>query len=365
MATLADLLAAGLTTDPRPRYSAAVALVRRHGRTVAEAAVGEAIRYADGEGTLLPADQRNPADADTVFDLASITKLFTTTVLLSLVEEGLLGLDEPLARWLPPVADVARRDVTLRHLLTHTSGLPAMAQLWLDWPDRATRVTALLHTPLAHPPGRVFIYSCVGYLVAGLLAEEVTGVSLPDLVRQRVCRPLGLHATDFLDHPSPLAARAAATEHQPSLGRGMLRGSVHDENSWSLGGTGGNAGLFGTAADVATFGEMLRGGGAVDGVRILRAETVAEMLRDQLPADLDPGYRHGLGVRIGDPTFMGPLASTGAVGHTGFTGTSLVVDAGRGLVVVLLTNRVHPSLDWSDVTATRQRVAAFAVEATI
>lgn len=122
----------------------------------------------------------------------------------------------------------------------------------------------------------------------------------------------------------------------------------------------GNAGIFSTAADLARFGETLRRGGEWEGTRILQDATVAEMSRDQLPAGIDPGFRHGLGFRIGDPTFMGALAATGAVGHTGFTGTSLVIDATRRLVVVLLTNRVHPSREWSDIAGMRRRLVELA-----
>jgi CubicO group peptidase (beta-lactamase class C family) len=118
--------------------------------------------------------------------------------------------------------------------------------------------------------------------------------------------------------------------------------------------------LFGTAADVGRFGEMLRQGGVVDGVRVLRQDTVAEMTRDHLPPAIDPGFRHGLGVRIADRNWMGTVATAGAFGHTGFTGTSLLVDPSRELVVVLLTNRVHPSREWSDITELRRAVAELA-----
>ncbi|HEX6498716.1 MAG TPA: serine hydrolase domain-containing protein [Micromonosporaceae bacterium] len=362
MRSLRDLLAEGLSAQPRPWYPGAVALILRDGRVLHHAAIGDAVRYADRAGTLLPDVDREPVRPDTVFDLASLTKLFTTTVVLTLVDQGTLSLDQPLAEWLPSYRDGHRRAVTLRHLLTHTSGLPALLSLWTDWPDRDARADAVREAPLVHPPGSVFEYSCVGYILAGLLVEQVTGRSLPDLVRERVCEPLGLRDTGYLPGPE-LVARCAATEHQPDTGRGMVRGSVHDENSWSLGGVAGNAGVFGTAADVARFGEMLRRRGTLDGVRVLREDTVAEMTRDQLPPDLDPGYRHGLGVRVADPQFMGPLAAHGAFGHTGFTGTCLVVDPVRGLVVVLLTNRVHPSRDWSDLAPVRRRVAEFAVQA--
>jgi CubicO group peptidase (beta-lactamase class C family) len=364
VAELEQLLVEGATTTPRPLYSAAVSVIRRGGVTERYAAVGHTARYADLAGTPTPAELRRPVTRSTVFDLASITKLFVTTAVLSLVEDGLLALDEPIAAWLPSFGVGERTGVTLRRLLTHTSGLPALLSLWTDWPDPRARAAAVLDAPLIEPPGTAFEYSCVGYLVCGLLATRVTGQPLPDLVRERVCTPLGLTDTGYL--PGPLQmARSAATEYQPDVGRGMVCGSVHDENSWSLGGTGGNAGIFGTAGDLARFGEMLRGYGALDGVRVLAEETVIEMTRDQLPASIDPGFRHGLGVRIADPQFMGVLADgSGAFGHTGFTGTSMVVDRSRELVVVLLTNRVHPSREWSDVADVRRAVAALAASAT-
>jgi CubicO group peptidase (beta-lactamase class C family) len=355
---LQELLARGVVAQPRPFYSGAVGLIQRGGQTEQFATVGHTARYADLDGTPVSSEFSVPVAADTLFDLASITKLFVSTVLLTLVEQD--ALDEPVATWLPSFTGGSRTRVTLRRLMTHTSGLPALLALWTDWPDRPARVAAVLNAALVQPPGTTFEYSCVGYLVAGLLAEQVTGRPLAELVRDRVCAPLGLTDTGYLPSAEQIR-RTAATEYQPAIGRGLVRGSVHDENSWSLGGTGGNAGIFGTAGELARFGEMLRGYGTTpDGVRVLREDTVAELTRDQLPPGVDPGFRHGLGVRIADPNFMGRLAADDSFGHTGFTGTSLVVDRRRELVVVLLTNRVHPSRDWTDLAPVRQAVANLA-----
>lgn len=356
---LREVLTSGLTGSPRPLYPGAVVLVMRGGSREPTVVVGDALRYQDADGVELPAGMRVAMREETVFDVASLTKLFTAAVLMTLVEEGLLALDAPIAQHLPSFASGDRRAVTLRRLLSHTSGLPDLLRLWTDWPDQVSRRRAVLEAPLKNAPGTVFEYSCIGYIVAGFLAEKVSRRTLPELVEERICLPLGLADTGYLP-PHDRVARAAATEYQPNVGRGMVRGSVQDENSWSLGGTVGNAGIFSTAVDLARFGETLRRGGEIDRIRILRDATVAEMLRDQLPEGIDPGFRHGLGFRIGDATFMGPLAASGAVGHTGFTGTSMVIDAARGLVVVLLTNRVHPSRDWSDIAALRRSVAEVA-----
>jgi DNA-binding MurR/RpiR family transcriptional regulator len=272
------------------------------------------------------------------------------------VDEGALTLDGPVHPWLPTFAAGVRRSVSLRHLLTHTSGLPALLNLWTDWPDVEARRAAVLGVPLERGAGAAFSYSDLGFMCAGWLAEAVTGRPLQELVAERVCRPLGMTDCGFMP-ASEVVTRIAATEDESYVGRGMLRGSVHDENAWSLGGAVGHAGMFGTAGDVARLGEMIRLGGTVDGVRVLEPETVVEMCNDQLPPHLDPGFRQGLGVRIDDPAFMGALHGPETVGHTGFTGTSLVVDRDRGWTVVLLTNRVHPNRTWSDVGHVRRALA--------
>lgn len=359
MDTLREVLTSGLTGSPRPLYPGAVAMVVRDGTSEPLVVVGDALRYEDADGAELPLGSRVAMREETIFDVASITKLFTATVLMTLVEEGRLALDAPIAQHLPTFRGRGRRAVTLRHLLSHTSGLPDLLRLWTDWPSPAARRRAVLQAPLKAPSGTQFEYSCIGYMVAGFLAERVSHRTLPELVQERICEPLRLADTGYRPTADRLA-RIAATEFQPTEGRGMVRGSVHDQNAWSLGGTVGNAGIFSTAADLARFGETLRRGGEMDGVRILQDASVAEMLSDQLPERIDPGFRHGLGVRIGDPKFMSVLAASGAVGHTGFTGTSLVIDVARSLVVVLLTNRVHPSRNWSDIAAVRCRVAELA-----
>lgn len=360
-ASIRRVLESGLTGRPHPAYPGAVAVVLRDGALVAHVAVGHAVRYASADGTELPLGEQVPMAPHTMFDLASLTKLFTTTVLLSLVDDGALTLDEPIHRWLPSFAIGVRRSVSLRHLLSHTSGMPAWLELWTGWPDLDARRAAVLEAPLERGAGAAFSYSDLGFITAGWLAEAITGTTLAQLVEDRVCRPLGMVDAGFGPRPG-LRARIAATEDESYAGRGMVGGEVHDENAWCLGGAVGHAGVFATAMDVARLGEMIRLGGEVDGVRVLREGTVAELCVDQLPAHLDPGFRQGLGVRIDDPGFMGPLRGPMTVGHTGFTGTSLVVDRARGITVVLLTNRVHPSRTWSDVGHVRRAIAEAAVD---
>jgi CubicO group peptidase (beta-lactamase class C family) len=233
---------------------------------------------------------------------------------------------------------------------------------------------AVLRTPLVAGavPGGAYRYSSVGMLVAAQLVERVTGWPLDAALRAGITRPLGLRDTGFrprtwLDADDE-AARLVATDARSS--RGLLRGVVHDDVAYQLGGVAGSAGVFATAADVAALGQALLDGGALRGRRILAAGTVRAMLTNAnrgLPAyDPDrPGRPsdHGLGVTLRQPWFMGGLSAAGTFGHTGFTGTSLLVDPRRRLVLALLTNRAHPNWSWADPDPMRAAVADVLAEA--
>jgi CubicO group peptidase (beta-lactamase class C family) len=365
-----------------PRVSpAAVALIAVDGSVVAASAVGELVRYTapppgfraapdgDADGVLSP--ERPPARRDSVFDLASVSKLFTTVVVLSLAEEGKLGLDEPVSAWIP----VRDERVTLRRLLTHTAGLTPTRRIDRELPGAGPgeRMAAMLRTPVTGPVGGPYLYSDVGMVMTGRIAELAGDAPLDALVGTRVTGMLGLTDTGYRPvaghrpadhrpategrpaaHPCVALDRVAATEFKAGRpGPGCVRGEVHDETAYALGGVAGHAGVFGTADDLLGFGEALRlGGGAM-----LRRDSVAEMVRDQGAEGAD--FRHGLGVRIGDPGIVGPLS--GAYGHSGFTGTSLVVDPVRRLTVVLLTNAVHPVRGRAGVRELRRAVAAHAL----
>lgn len=342
--------------------SAAVALIAVDGDQVAAASAGELVRYADPAETL--ALERPPVFFDSVFDLASLTKLFTTVVALSLAEAGALGLDEPVATWLPAHYG-ARPTVTVRHLLTHTSGLPPGRRP--DGVAPEARWDFVLSAPSERPPG-TYVYSDVGMITLGRVCEIASGTSLDALVERVVTGPLGLADTCYRPGPD-LLPRIAATEFKPLPGRAgeaafhvgaasspgsgaIVRGEAHDETAHALGGVAGHAGLFSTASDLLRFAEIPRTGGA----GVLSAESVAEMTRDQ--GVTGASFRQGLGFRIGDPAIVGPLGD--AHGHSGFTGTSLVVDAASGLTVVLLTNNVHPLRGRAGIRDLRNGVAAFA-----
>ncbi|MBM0258909.1 serine hydrolase domain-containing protein [Micromonospora sp. 4G55] len=353
-----------------PAYAGAVVLAAKDGVVVQHAAVGTAVRYAAVGpppglvGVELPADQQIPMRPDTVFDLASVSKLFTTIVTMQQVERGRVDLDAPVARYVPEFAAGGKEAVTVRMLLTHTSGLPAFTPLWSRYPTPAERFAAALATPLAAPPGTRYVYSDLGLIALGVLVERVTGRPLADLVRDGVTAPLGMTDTGY--NPGPeLRSRIAATEYQPYAGRGMVWGEVHDENAWSLGGVAGHAGIFSTAADLSLLCQSLLNGGEYRGRRILRADTVRAMLVNY-NAPLEAAYPEsdrGLGFELNKHWYMMGLSSPVAFGHTGFTGTSIVIDPLSHSFVILLSNRVHPDRGWGSNNVARRAVARDLAEA--
>jgi CubicO group peptidase (beta-lactamase class C family) len=344
-----------------PGYAGAVALVAVNGTVTAHVAVGDALRYGAGPVELSPAT-RVAMRPDSIFDLASITKVYTTLLVLQHMDPA-----APVIQYLPEFDGPGKATITVSMLLAHTGGLPVGAKVTgLSTP--AERRAAVLTTPLiaGAVPGTVFRYSSVGLMVLGQAVERITGQPLDQALRSGVTGPLGLRDTGF----TPLqwlgatdrATRLVATDARSS--RGLLRGVVHDDVANILGGVAGHAGLFGTAKDVAVIGQLLLNGGLYGGKRILPDATVRRMLTNVnpgLPAiDAERPDRtstHGLGVELNQPWFMGRLASPATFGHTGFTGTSLLVHPGRRLVLVLLTNRAHPNWTWANPDHPRVAVA--------
>lgn len=310
--------------------AAAVAIVSLGGEVVSQVVRGELVRYRDEQGGL--ASDRPPVTADSLFDLASLTKLYVTVLALSLVDEGRLALDEPVERWLPEYGD--GEWVTLRQLLTHTSGLPATYEP--RGTDVAARWRSVMSVGLLDAPGTVHRYSCVGFQIAGRVVEEAGGADLPTLLRERVTAPLGLSRTGYLPGEPEVTA---ATEI------GTPRGVVHDEAARALGGVAGNAGIFAPAAEVWRFAEALRTG------ELLSPDSARLMRVPQTLVPVEEGWGQALGCRVGDPGFCGPLPA--AYGHTGFTGTSILIDEEREATAVLLTNRVHPVRTRSEARTVR------------
>lgn len=350
-----DFLASWTKPDAtgHPHFSGAVGLLAHDGVVVDRYAVGGAVRYADAAGTELPADQQVPMRNDTIFDMASISKLFTSIAVLQLVERGQLTVDTPVSRFFPEFATGDKAAITIKMLLTHVSGFDAdpIPSLWAGYPDIPSRRQAVLDSPLKNKPGTTYLYSDINLLTLGFIVEKLTGQPLDKVVHDRITGPLGMTDTGY-NPPASKLNRIAATEFEANPPRGMVRGSVHDENAWSLGGVAGHAGVFSTAGDMAVLAQTILNGGSYRGHRVLSPDTVRLMLTNynqQFPDD-----SHGLGFELDQPWYMGALASPVTAGHTGFTGTTLVIDPESRSFAILLTNRVHPSRNWGSINTARQ-----------
>ncbi len=334
-------------------FPGAVSLLVHDGVIVDQVATGKAVRYADAT-TELPADEQVPMRPDTIFDIASLTKLFTSIAVLRLVDDGKVDVNRRVSTYLPEFGANGKEAITVEQLLTHTSGLEPDLPLWQDWPDKASRIKAVMDVAPTALPGTVYIYSDLNLITLGVLVERTGGEPLDTVVAQRIAKPLGLKDTGYHPPPSKLD-RIAATEYQVAPPRGMVRGQVHDENAWALGGVAGHAGIFSTAADLAVVGQAILNGGSYKGNRILREDTVRAMLTDHNTAF--PGDAHGLGFELDQRWYMGGLTGPRTAGHTGFTGTSLVLDPASRSIAVLLTNRIHPVRANGSINSARTELA--------
>lgn len=337
--------------DGHPLFAGAVGLLAHDGKVVDTYTVGSAVRYEDGRGTELPAEKQVPMREDTIFDIASVTKLFTSIAVMQLVERGEVDLAAPVATYLPEFGVNGKREITVEQLLTHTSGLEPSLFLWRDWPDERSRIKAVMDVAPQNEPGTTYTYSDLNLITLGVLVERVAGDPLDEVIAERITEPLGMTDTEF-NPPAEKLDRVAATEFQATPPRGMVRGQVHDENAWSLGGVAGHAGLFSTARDLGVLAQALLNGGTYGGERILRPSTVLQLFTNYNVEF--PGDSHGLGFELDQIWYMGGLTSPSTAGHTGYTGTSLVIDRQSRSIAVLLTNRVHPSRSWGSINAARQ-----------
>jgi len=278
----------------------------------------------------------------TIFDLASLTKVVaTTTIALHLVETGNWNLDNPVSKYL---ARFHNQDISLKHLLTHTSGLIPWTDLFSGTGCRDEALSRLFtdNWPILEPvvpPGERVIYSDLNFILLGLALEEVGGGNLEQLAREHVFDPLGMANTGFKPEPE-VKQRIAPTEDSPIRGE-VIRGEVHDQNCYALGGVSGHAGLFSTAEDLGRFSGALLNGGSLDGNRILGEATVNLLSRNFTKG---AGDRRTLGWQLQgeEAETSGDLLSPESFGHTGFTGGSIWLDPANGLATVFLSNRVHP-----------------------
>ncbi len=322
-------------------FPTAVLLIKHQGETV----------YHRAYGWLDPDVERRPTQVDSVFDLASLTKLFTATAFMTLVEAGVVELETAVSTIIPPFAHPS---VTFRHLLTHTAGLPATCNLYRN-NAYANPLDALYDRLELAPAGRQCVYSDVGLILLGEAVARLMGKPLSVYMKEAIFEPLSLHETGFNPLERGISIDRIVPTELCAWRRRRCVGEVHDENAFALGGESGHAGLFATAQEVAALGQLYLNGGRHDAGRLFSPSLAAEAVREQVK--LDNG-RYGLGWMLqresGSP--IGQAFGMNSYGHTGFTGTSLWIDPDQEMLVVLLTNRVYYGRKPHQIVAFRARL---------
>lgn len=340
-----------------------------HKNTIVSAfAFGKKNLYADANGTLLPPQKQEEADLDTIYDMASLTKLFTTVATLREMDAGKIQLNATVATYVPEFAANGKANITILMLLTHTSGFdadPAPSLFSGSYPTYEDKIQAIITQAIINAPGSTYLYSDLNFMSMMIVLERVTGQPLDELIAQFTSL-LGMRSTFFnrgnVEGPkNPFYWQSAAQEFQIEvLGEGEpqrpqpVRGTVHDENSWALDGVSGHAGLFSTVRDTAALCQMILNNGTYGGHRILSQEAVDHIFTNFNARFNNINDDHGLGFELDQYYTAGPLNSLLTASHTGFTGTSVVVDRGRDTFYLHFSNRVHPSREWSSNNIVRE-----------
>jgi CubicO group peptidase (beta-lactamase class C family) len=338
-------------------FPGAFAVVGTHDGILAEYGVGQ----LDWAPTPRP-------DEHTLWDLASLTKVVgLTTAIMQLVEQHRVDLNAPLQRYIPEWTGPNKDRVTVRNLLTHTSGLPAFKAYDEITHDPDSLAKLMFSTPLDTLPNVRMVYSDIGAYMLGRLVERLTGQTLDAYVHDHVFAPLKMTETMYKPSAS-LIPRIAPTEFDPRRG-GLVRGKVHDERAYYLGGVSAHAGIFSSGHDLARFARMYLNGGTLDGARVVQPATIAQFTAytDSTFSNRGIGWQKPdlPGMKFASPSsaWAGHLMSTRAFGHTGFTGTSIAIDPSRDLFVVLLSNRVDPTRNNNKITEVRRQLADSVVSA--
>jgi uncharacterized protein YbbC (DUF1343 family)/CubicO group peptidase (beta-lactamase class C family) len=318
---------------------------------------GHSYHKAYGNRSLVP--QPEPMTEDTIFDLASLTKVIACTpAVLLLVERGQLGLDDRVQAYIPEFTGGGKEAVTVRQLLTHVSGLRGDIETTSNWQGQAAAIQKACAERLLTDPGTTFRYSDINFFLLGEIVQRISHTPLQDFLEREIFRPLGMTNTGYLPREST-RTRIAPTEVVHGK---PFRGVVHDPTARHMGGVAGHAGLFSTAADLACFARMLLGQGELDGIRIFKPTTVELMTSVQTPGSVSA--RRGLGWDI-DSGYSGPrgrLFPIGSFGHTGWTGTSIWIDPFSQSFIIFLSNRNHPNESGS-VGGLRAELGTLAAEA--
>ena len=357
----------GMSGDPLARIDS---LIRKSikagafpGAAVAIGRAGVVVKL-DGYG-YFTYDSEQPVTPTSQFDLASLTKVVaTTTAAMQLYEQGRLDLDAPVSRYLPDFAKNGKAGITIHHLLTHTSGMPAFRPFYqMGITDRQGVVDAVLGTNLENEPGVKYVYSDFSMITLALVVETITGQDFATYTREHIFEPLGMHDTGYLPTGQP-DSTVVPTEVDDYFRNRLIQGEVHDENAWLLDGVAGHAGLFSTATDLAKFAFMLTNGGKAQGQQFLKEKTIR-----LFTTRVDPEkHSRALGwdtKSLNGYSSAGRYFGPNSFGHTGFTGTSIWIDPDQQLFVILLTNRVYPSRKNRGHIAVRPQVANLAYQAII
>jgi CubicO group peptidase (beta-lactamase class C family) len=345
-ADLDSIMQAALASGAAPGGVIAIA---RYGRIV----------HMKGYGRLDTAQTSAPVDENSIYDMASLTKVIaTTTAAMILEERGLLDLDRTVASYLPELNSPEKATITVRMIATHRGGFEAFAALYKEFKGREQYLAQINARPLQWSPGTQTVYSDWDMILMQLVIERITGRSLDELAASTIFIPLGMTSTVFTPDSARFFDRIAPTEIDSARG-GLVHAHVHDENAWAMGGVAGQAGLFSSVRDVAIFCQMLLNGGQYNGVRILKPSTIARWTAPQ-----STGSSRALGWDTPSAeSSSGSYFSARSFGHTGFTGTSIWVDPERNLFVILLTNRVNPTRDNPRIGPLRRAVADAVQEA--
>ncbi len=340
------------TPEPVARLMAEALGGRVFPGAVAVAGSAERIFLNEGFGRATYASHSWKVGPDTIFDIASLSKVVsTTTMAMLLYEREQLDLEASVARYLPRFGESGKRqEVTLRRLLAHNSGLPTYVPYFEKTPNRSELRQALLTTPLEADPGERALYSDPGFMILGLVLEQIAEKTLDCFFHQEIAGPLGMNRTRFTP-PRRLHPFIAPTENDTAFRKRILQGEVHDENAWVLGGVAGHAGLFSTGEDVARFAQVMLHEGRIGNADLFQPETLHVFLEQQGAE----GRRLGWDV-------PSPGGSTGrhfspsTFGHLGYTGCSLWIDPENDFFVALLTNRIYPARENKKIQEFRPRI---------
>lgn len=310
-------------------------------------------RYQRAYGKLSYEAGSADVNLDTLYDAASLSKVVSTAPsVLILAQEGKIALDAKLTDYFPECANGGKEAITIRHLLTHSSGLPSGLPAKPAWRGDASAHALACSQTVTNPPGTFFRYSDINYVLLGQLVQRVSGMPLSAFAQQRIFTPLGMHSTGYLPLGRFVQGRIAPTQKAPATDgdktahwdlppETVQQGVVHDPTARFMGGVAGSAGVFTTAGDLARYARMLLNGGELDGVRVLSAESVRLLTTTQSPPGL---AKRAMGMDIDSPYARprGSIFPVGSFGHTGFTGCILWIDPGSKTFYVFLSNRVYP-----------------------